>query len=152
MPLFFYKVQDPYGCFSNFSPHPVTLEGFDWPTSEHYYQSQKFVGTGQDNLVARIRQAPTPEKAAALGRDPNHLVRSDWEQVKQDVMYRVVRAKFLAYPDLQEILLNTQDEVIIEDSPNDAYWGCGADHQGYNYLGKMLMRIRGELRAALKQD
>ncbi|MFM2063889.1 MAG: hypothetical protein RLZZ507_3560, partial [Cyanobacteriota bacterium] len=38
MTIYFYKVWQPYGCFSNFSPHPIEIEGVDWPTVEHYYQ------------------------------------------------------------------------------------------------------------------
>ncbi len=29
----FYAVGDNYGCFSNFSPHPIVLKGKTWPTS-----------------------------------------------------------------------------------------------------------------------
>ena len=45
MAIYFYKVTDKYGCFSNFSPHTFNLEGKVWITSEHYFQSQKFCGT-----------------------------------------------------------------------------------------------------------
>src|SRR5215470_11748234 len=43
--ILFYRVGEPYGGFSNFSPHPVELNGRRWPTSEHYFQAQKFAGT-----------------------------------------------------------------------------------------------------------
>ncbi len=46
MPILFYSVREsPYGCFSNFSPHPFEFDGKRWPTSEHYFQAQKFAGT-----------------------------------------------------------------------------------------------------------
>jgi predicted NAD-dependent protein-ADP-ribosyltransferase YbiA (DUF1768 family) len=38
----FYSVGDEYGEFSNFAPYPITLGGKRWPTSEHYFQAQKF--------------------------------------------------------------------------------------------------------------
>ncbi len=41
MTIYFYKVWEPYGCFSNFSPHPIEIHGVYWATVEHYYQSQK---------------------------------------------------------------------------------------------------------------
>src|SRR5437660_1353100 len=41
----FYRTDDEYGCFSNFAPYPVELKGMVWPTSEHYFQAQKFAGT-----------------------------------------------------------------------------------------------------------
>ena len=41
----FYSVSEEYGCFSNFSPHRIKLDGKTWPTSEHYFQARKFVGS-----------------------------------------------------------------------------------------------------------
>jgi diaminohydroxyphosphoribosylaminopyrimidine deaminase/5-amino-6-(5-phosphoribosylamino)uracil reductase len=43
--IFFYKTWDPYGAFSNFSPHPIEMpdENGDyatWLSVEHYYQVQ----------------------------------------------------------------------------------------------------------------
>jgi ribA/ribD-fused uncharacterized protein len=43
-------------------------------------------------------------------------------------------------------LLLTGDHILIEDSPIDYFWGCGADGTGENYLGKILMSVRGEIR------
>ena len=31
------------GWLSNFAPYPVELDGKVWPTSEHYYQAQKYL-------------------------------------------------------------------------------------------------------------
>lgn len=39
---FFYE-WEPFGCFSNFAPAAFELDGVWWPSSEHYYQVQKFV-------------------------------------------------------------------------------------------------------------
>ena len=78
-PTRFYSTQEvPYGYFSNFSPHGFELDGAWWPTSEHYFQAQKFAGTEREELVC---QAPAPIDAARLGRDRTFPVRSDWEQV-----------------------------------------------------------------------
>ena len=92
--IYFYKVDDPYGCFSNFSPHPIHLDGIRWPTVEHYYQSQKFVGTEDEDLIRAIRSAITPSEAAALGRAIALQVRLDWEQVKPQIMREAVLTKF----------------------------------------------------------
>jgi predicted NAD-dependent protein-ADP-ribosyltransferase YbiA (DUF1768 family) len=37
----FYDSNKAYACFTNFSKHPVTLQGVSWPTSEHLFQSFK---------------------------------------------------------------------------------------------------------------
>lgn len=146
MTIYFYKVCDPYGCFSNFSPHPIEIEGTVWATVEHYYQAQKFVGSPDAAIISEIYIAQTPEKAAALGRCSTRCVRSDWDIVKTQVMHKAVHKKFLTHIDIREILVSTGTELLVEDSPCDYFWGCGADKSGENHLGKILMRVRGELR------
>ena len=37
----FYLKSDEFGCFSNFAPYPVRMEGTVWPTSEHYFQARE---------------------------------------------------------------------------------------------------------------
>lgn len=149
MTIYFYKLAEPYGCFSNFSPHPIQLGGVCWQTVEHYYQAQKFVGTEWESIIQVIDKAPTPAEAAALGRDRSRQLRPDWEQVKPDIMWQGVFTKFISHADIQEILLNTGDEPIVEDSPTDYYWGCGQDKTGRNQLGKTLMNVRQEIRLRL---
>jgi hypothetical protein len=146
MTIYFYKVCEPYGCFSNFSRHPIVFGGLQWQTVEHYYQAQKFVGSENERLIQVIRGVPTPENAAALGRDRTRKLRPDWEHVKQQVMWQGVLTKFLTHPNIQAILLDTGDELIVEDSPTDYYWGCGQDKTGQNQLGQILMKVRQEIR------
>ena len=150
MTIYFYKVNEPYGCFSNFSPHPIQLDGLSWPTVEHYYQAQKFVGTKDEKLIFVIRDAQTPMEAAAIGRAPNCTVSPDWEQRKLQVMWQGVLKKFLTHTDIQAILLNTGEELIVENSDRDYFWGCGRDQTGENKLGKMLMKVRQEIRQGLR--
>lgn len=147
MPIYFYKVQEPYGCFSNFSPHPIVMGSVRWPTSEHYYQAQKFLGTVDEWLCEQIHHASTPEEAAALGRDRHRTVRSDWGQVKCAIMYEAVHTKFQTHLDIQAILVGTGTQTIIENSPTDCFWGCGVDRDGENHLGRILMRVRSEIGA-----
>lgn len=138
----FYSTRGEWGAFSNFSRHPFTLDGKRWPTSEHYFQAQKFVGTEH---VGVIRQARSPMDAARLGRERSRPLRPDWERVKDDVMRRAVRAKFLAHAELADLLRSTGDAELVEAAPNDFYWGAGADGTGKNMLGRILMEIRAEL-------
>lgn len=149
MTIYFYKVTEPYGCFSNFSPHPIQIKELYWQTVEHYYQAQKFVGTENERLIAVIRQTQTPMEAATLGRDRTRKLRPDWEQVKRQVMWQGVLTKFLTHTDIQAILLDTGEELIVEDSPTDYYWGCGQDKTGQNQLGEILMNVRQEVRQRL---
>jgi ribA/ribD-fused uncharacterized protein len=137
----FYKTTEQYGCFSNFSRHMVELKGVIWPTSEHYFQAQKFAGTDDEEAV---RRAFSPREAANMGR--SIPLRSDWEQVKDQIMYDVVYAKFTQNDELNSILLSTGDDELVEHTVNDSYWGDGGDGSGKNMLGKILMKVREDLR------
>lgn len=145
-PIYFYSAQDAYGCFSNFSSHGVQLKGVWWPTTEHFFQAQKFAGTPHEEA---IRHAKTPKQAAEMGRDRRRPIRPDWEQIKDEVMRAAVREKFRTHAGIREELLATGDVELIENAPSDFYWGCGADGSGKNMLGKILMEIREELQSAI---
>lgn len=141
---FYLPMEHPYGCLSNFSRHPVDLDGQVWPTAEHYYQAQKFVGTPR---VHAIRSAPSPMAAKTLARRASPSIRDDWDLVKESVMWPVVRRKFALHADVRAVLLSTGDALLVEASPTDDYWGCGADGTGLNRLGYILMETRALLRA-----
>lgn len=142
MTIYFYSTRDRYGCFSNFSAHGFELDGVWWYISEHYFQAQKFAGTPH---TEQIRQVKTPKDAARMGRDRSRPLRPDWEQVKDDIMQQAVLRKFETHADIREVLLFTGDELIVENSPIDYYWGCGADGSGKNMLGLILMEVRETL-------
>ncbi|MCQ2534224.1 MAG: NADAR family protein [Clostridia bacterium] len=142
MSIKFYKIDGPYGCFSNFSHYAFELDGKRWMTSEHYFQAQKFKGT---EYVEVIRLLDNPMKAAEMGRNRDLPLRADWEQAKDDVMRRAVYEKFSQNEDIRKILLSTGKEIIIENTSNDYYWGCGKDGSGKNVLGKILMEEREKL-------
>jgi predicted NAD-dependent protein-ADP-ribosyltransferase YbiA (DUF1768 family) len=45
-----------------------------------------------------------------------------------------------------QVFFYTGDRELIEDSWRDSYWGWGEDHKGRNWLGKLWMEVREELR------
>ena len=94
-----------------------------------------------------IRQAASPSAAKITGRSKQHLLRPDWERVKDDVTRRAVRAKFETHADHRAELLATGDEELVENAPRDYYRGCGSDGSGKNMLGKILMEVREALRS-----
>ena len=140
----FYSVSDEFGEFSNFAPFPVKIDGKQWPTSEHYFQAQKFVG---DEHVVAIRKAKSPMIAARMGRSRKRPLRKDWESVKVAIMRKAVLAKFTQHEDLCDMLLSTGNAKIIEHTSNDSYWGDGGDGSGKNMLGQILMEVRDQLRS-----
>ncbi|MBR9702662.1 NADAR family protein [Candidatus Woesearchaeota archaeon] len=138
MVLQFCDDEEEYGCFSNFSLHSFVLDGKIWSTGEHYYQAQKHTDHAYISESIRNVHAPGEAKKMAHHRNP----RPDWEEDKDDVMRKVILAKFTQNTDLTDILLSTGSEVLVEDSPTDAYWGCGPDGDGENKLGRILMEVR----------
>jgi ribA/ribD-fused uncharacterized protein len=141
--IYFYSKTNTYYELSNFSPHGFELDGAFWPTVEHYFQAQKF--PSHATYQEKIRLARTPKDAKALGRSRNVPLRSDWEVVKDDVMRKALRAKFLAHAELATLLLGTVGRELVENAPSDYYWGCGANGSGENRLGTLLMELRGAL-------
>lgn len=141
--IYFYTTRGRFGCFSNFSRHPITMGGKVWPTTEHYYQAMKFEDV---SLQEEIRTAATPKVAARIGRDVALPLRPDWHDRRLDVMREALYAKFTQHPELREVLLGTEDREIVEHSLKDRFWGNGGDGSGQNMLGKFLMELRHHLR------
>lgn len=157
--------------FSNFSNHSIIYNKLKYPTVEHLFQALKFLGpdsTSVDHEYAEIIRAQnTPNKAKRLARQKgvggglswqkelNKIVkkyqgkakiRNDWDDVKDDFMYQIIKLKINQHDDVRNELIATQDKKIAENSPTDSYWGIGSDGQGENKLGKILMRVRSEVR------
>lgn len=131
-----------YAFLSNFHPSPV----FGFPTVEHYYQAAKSLDPAD---WKKIQATPYPGRAKRLGR--KFKLRRDWESVKFKVMEKALREKF-KIPELREALLATENQELLEGNTwHDNVWGncwCGKCRKvpGQNMLGKLLMRIREELK------
>lgn len=146
--ILFYRANEvPYGVLGNFdTQHPIFLKNITWPSTEHYFQAQKFAGTEYEEAV---RLTKKPRDAASMGRDRSLPLREDWEKVKDDTMRDAVRAKFTQYAELRCLLVDTADAELIEHTTNDSYWADGGNGSGKNMLGKILMEIREELRSKI---
>lgn len=90
---------------SNFSNYPILLRDKLWPTTEHYFQAQKFAGTEVEEL---IREAASPADAKQMGgKGGKHKLRSNWENIKEQIMYEALLAKFTQHAELRNKLLDT---------------------------------------------
>lgn len=137
------EFQGEYRFLSNFWPAKVVFEGITYPSAEHAYQSAKTLDMDERRRIAALA---TPEAAKRAGRAV--VYRADWEQVKFDVMERCVRDKFTRNADLTAKLLATGDAYLEEGNTwNDQVWGV-YQGKGENRLGKVLMKVRDELRRA----
>lgn len=131
-----------YWFLSNFYPTPGSPS---WQTAEHQYQAAKCV---RPEDAARILACATPADARRLGKSSRIQIRGDWDAVKVDVMTRIVREKF-SDPDLRGRLLATGSVELVEGNNwGDDFWGVDVrTGRGRNELGKILMKVREEIRA-----
>ena len=145
------KFDGRYNFLSNFYSVKIEHQGIKYPTLEHYYVSMKVKNDQQIDgkyitmidcreLIAKM---PDPGKVKQFGKIIK--VRRDWNDVKLDVMLWGVREKF-KQEDLKQMLLDTGEQELVEGNTwNDTYWGI-CRGEGQNNLGKILMKVRTELR------
>lgn len=125
---------------SNFYPAPVVYELIEYPTSEHAYQAAKTLDIIQRQNVA---DQPTPALAKRYGKAVT--MRPNWDEIKVKVMQEIVYAKFTQNENLGNMLVITDDAILIEGNTwGDTFWGvCGG--VGENKLGNILMDVRDRL-------
>ncbi|CAJ1427626.1 unnamed protein product [Effrenium voratum] len=132
--------------------YPIVVDGLEWPSTEHYFQAQKFLKTSSEELVERIRRLPGSlegnREAKCLGCAGQ--LRGDWEAVKVQVMRTAVMAKFSQHPELRRKLLEEiPREAALVEHCGDAEWGDGGDGCGKNLFGRVLTEVRDALAQGL---
>lgn len=137
MAILFYD--PPYYVFSNWSAHMVEYKGILYTTAEHAYHVQKFT---DEEVKRQIRKSKSPMEAKAVAHLNRDKEVSNWDDIKVAVMEEIVMQKALQHQEVRDILLATGDEEIVEDSPDDYFWGIGKDGTGENQMGKIWMRVR----------
>lgn len=129
---------------SNFHIAPIVHNGIVYQTTEHFYQAQKAID--DDDLFHLIVNCDGPKEAKRLGAQVK-IDKQRWEAIKDVIMLKALRLKFSQHDDLAEKLLATANVRLIEWAPwGDTYWGVDKNYQGQNKLGKLLMKVREELR------
>lgn len=134
-----------YAFLSNFYPAEVYLNDLGYTdyykTVEHAYQASKTLDRKER---IRIKKMSHPGMAKRVGN--RIALRDDWEDVKLDVMYIIVKRKFVKHTDLRLLLIKTGQALLVEGNYwDDVFWGV-CRGVGENHLGKILMRVRKELR------
>lgn len=142
--VFFYE-QD-YYVLSNFSSFRIETENGQFPTNEHAYHYEKFVGQKDAQLLWSIRYASSAHAAFKLAEQRRADRRPDWDEVKVEVMRTLLRLKTEQHEYVRRKLLATGDRELIENSWRDDFWGWGPNRDGRNMLGKLWMERRAECR------
>lgn len=178
--IFFYGTSCKYKELSNFYllKTPIIVFGKTYATSEHLYQSMKYLLQEQTEEVIEyselIRTATNPYKSKTLANqkisnsDDSWILHTnqtierykdfvspyeDWYNIKEKAMQYVVAVKFMTDEDCRSVLLDINPEAnIYEDSPYDNFWGIGKLRSGKNVLGKILETLKEEITEGYLSD
>jgi len=149
------QFKGPYRPLSNMYPCRVEVDDIVYNSSEHGYQAEKSVFLQDKEYIRAAIDGKEAKKRGQIKRKQKIVIRRDWEQVKGAAMLKVLRAKFTQNPELGRLLLDTGYAELVEGNTwHDNLWGnctCGGPMccgDGENWLGKLLMLVRGELRTA----
>jgi len=141
------RFEGPQSFLSNFFLCDILYDGLLFGSVEAAFQAMKC----QTHKERVPFEEMSPRQARTAGR--KIALRSDWEQRKLVLMYMLVKQKFASNAELRAKLLFTGDTELVEGNRwHDNYWGnCECTRcqnmTGRNFLGKILMRVRKELRA-----
>jgi len=138
---------------SNFYPYkknggkyPYTVKviynDIEFDCVENAYQAAKFLNKANQEIFAKMN----PYQTKKFWENRSDF-RSDWSEIKLIIMENLVRQKFNNSAELKQMLLDTKDAILEEGNDwNDTFWGV-CNGIGENHLGKILMKIRQELKA-----
>jgi ribA/ribD-fused uncharacterized protein len=157
-PLFFFSKAPENKEFSNFYEVDFEMDGVKFKSAEHAFQYAKAKKFGDEVHAEKILKAKSAQSAKAFGKKVANFKEPEWTAEKEEIMRKIIRAKFRSNPEITKKLLDTGDRLLAEANPRDRYWGIGtsADTEkaknpakwvGENRLGKILMEVREELRA-----
>ncbi len=131
-----------YRWLSNFWAALFEYQGINYLSVEHFYQAWKF----PVDKRAYVAQCKKPK---AEGRKAKLCF--NWESIKVEIMLAGLRLKF-NQPIMKHKLLTTGNVLLVEGNYwHDNFWGnCTCQKclhiEGKNTLGKLLMRVRNELK------
>lgn len=140
-----------HAFLSNFYECAVLYNNRMFSSSEAAFQSEKCIEEAEKDKFINL----TPFASKKLGKKIQ--IRPDWEDVKEQIMYDIVYAKFSQNQDLKDKLLATDNTYLVEGNYwRDQFWGVCPENgnpgiDGLNVLGQILMRVRAELRYKRKE-
>lgn len=134
------EFKNQYFFLSNFYEYPIYYNKLVFCNAEAAFQAQKVINEKDQYKFINLNAS----QARKLGKTVQ--LRKDWEEIKDNVMYEIVKRKFLTNKELQQKLLETKEEELVEGNWwHDTYWGVDSKTGiGQNKLGKILMKVREE--------
>ena len=131
--------------------YPLRVNGVRLLTSEALYQACRFPHL--PDVQRLIIEQRSPMTAKMKSKPHRRNSRPDWDQVRVKIMRWCLRVKLAQnWRAFSELLLETGDRPIVEESRKDDFWGAKPSEErlliGMNVLGRLLM----ELREAVKNE
>lgn len=123
----------------------IEFEGITYPSVENAFQAAKTLDPEERVQFETINAVQSKRLGQKVTMQPQ------WDYTRVQVMKSLVRQKF-QNPELRDKLLATGDEALEETNKwHDNYWGacqCARCNGklGLNWLGRILMSVRKELR------
>lgn len=136
------EFKNQYFFLSNFYEYPIYYNKLVFCNAEAAFQAQKVINEKDQYKFINLNAS----QARKLGKTVQ--LRKDWEEIKDNVMYEIVKRKFTINKELQQKLLETKEEELVEGNWwHDTYWGVDSKTgTGQNKLGKILMKVREEVK------
>ena len=159
--VFFHKKTDNHWILSNMASCPLEVEGIQFKSSEHLFQTLKFA---TPESITAVYQSISPKMTAKHFQKLGGHKRADWEQIRVDVMKFCLQQKYEQCLAFREELDSTKGYNIVElqDSKRDKEtsrangWGVktkGQNYEGPNIMGRLLMELRdGTMKYKLPED
>lgn len=139
------------GEFSQWYIEQICIGGILFNCCEQYMMYRKAMTFGDTDAAYRILATNLPRTQKAIGREVKNFDAAIWAPLARDIVKDANYAKFTQHQYLKDVLLDTDDKILVEASPLDAIWGIGFDEQhamynidkwGTNWLGEALMQVR----------
>ncbi len=144
--------KDKHSFLSNFWMVPIEFEDKIYASVEHAYIAAKSLDEMYRNLIRKILRPGKAKRETKKLLKEFGGIREDWKTINLKLMYELVLQKFSNYDNLKKHLLDTGDEILEEGNywHDNFYGNCYCpkcvDIEGKNHLGKILMKVREELK------
>ncbi|RDJ35280.1 MAG: DUF1768 domain-containing protein [Crenarchaeota archaeon] len=142
------------GPFSQWVTSYFVIDNIEYCTAEQYMMAQKAILFQDEDQLLAIMKETDPRKQKELGKQVSNFVKSEWDSVARNVVYKGNYAKYTQNPKMLESLMKTSETLLVEASPYDRIWGIGIDAtaaragkpwKGTNWLGEVLTKLRENL-------
>lgn len=156
----FHNPNEENGYLSNWYLSDFTVDGKRFSSAEQYMMYSKAAMFGDSDMAEKIMSTDDVGKIKYYGRCVKNFDDTVWVRRREDTVYKGILQKFLQNPELAKKLLDTGEQTIAECAVHDRIWGIGLSMQdenrfntkkweGLNLLGRVLMRVRSELKGTL---